>query len=248
MAQDLGVCYRPTGSGTNRTLEIGVLRDNKSTRTHNEHLRQKTTSRTWLKTKIDCPEKLWSLHPWRSQSTTNPKETDPASSRGLGPASLQSSCANSTILCFQHYLQTVFDAVSHFTANTNPLLDCVKSKWIHSPKDSSNVHNWSFAHISSRRRKFAGTEETITISETCMRNIYIYLTSKESNNLIFTFEPSSLDLNWKLQVGLDTQGEIVWILGINTAELQTFCKKCRTCNKTGPETSLNSWSRRREEK
>lgn len=126
MAQDLGVCYRPTGSGTNRTLEIGVLGDNKSTRTYNEPPRQKRASRTWLKIKIDCPEKLWSLHPWGSQSITSPKQTVPV--WGLGPASLQSSCANSTILSFQDYLQTVFDAVSHSITNTNPLLDCVKSK------------------------------------------------------------------------------------------------------------------------
>lgn len=33
-----------------------------------------------------------------------------------------------------------------------------------------------------------------------------------------------------------------------TAEPQTFCKKCKTCHKTGPETFLKSWSRGREEK
>lgn len=64
--------------GTKRTLEIGVLGDSKSTRTHNEPLRQKKACRTWLKTKAECPEKLWSLHLWRSQSTTSPKQTDPA--------------------------------------------------------------------------------------------------------------------------------------------------------------------------
>lgn len=67
-----------------KTLEIGVLGDNKSTSTHNEPLRQKKASRTWLKTKAACPEKLWSLHPWRSQSTTSPKQTVPAFSTGWG--------------------------------------------------------------------------------------------------------------------------------------------------------------------
>lgn len=79
-------------SGTNRSLEIGVLGDNKSARPHNEPLRQERASRTWLETKTDCPDKLWSLHPWRSQSTPNPKQTaqaDPALSRGLGSASLR---------------------------------------------------------------------------------------------------------------------------------------------------------------
>lgn len=144
----------------------GVPGYNKSTRTHNELLRQKRTSRTWLKTKTGCPDKLWSLHPGSSQSATGPKQTaqaDPAFSRGLGPASPQSSWANSTILRFSDYLQIVFDAVSHFITNTNPLLDCVKAKCIHSPNDSPNVHKCSFVHTSSRSRMPAGTEETTSI-------------------------------------------------------------------------------------
>lgn len=146
-------------SGTNRSLEIGVLGDNKSARPHNEPLRQERASRTWLETKTDCPDKPWSLYPWRSQSTPNPKQTaqaDPAFSRGLGPTTLQSSYANTTILGFCDYLQIVFDAVSHFITNANPLLGCVKPKCIHPP----NVHMCSFAPISSR----SSTEETITIS------------------------------------------------------------------------------------
>lgn len=98
-------------SGTNRPLEIGVLGDNKSARPHNEPLRQERASRTWLETKTDCPDKPWSLYPWRSQSTPNPKQTaqaDPAFSRGLGRTTLHSSYANTTILGFCDYLQIVF--------------------------------------------------------------------------------------------------------------------------------------------